>query len=113
MRWVKTLFWMVVFVFAVLFSIQNKDEVILRFGLYPIQNSEWLEIPKAPLFLVIFGALFLGVIVGGVGDLYRRFQLKKRLRQNARTIQRLEKEIEALRTPALEPDLAEGVRSNL
>ncbi len=102
MRWLKTLFWMVVFVFAVLFSIQNREEVIIRFGLYPLQNSEWLEIPKAPLFLVIFGAVFVGVIIGGAGDLYRRFQLKKRLRQNDRTIQRLEKEIEALRAPVLD-----------
>ncbi len=88
---------MVVFIFAILFSIQNKDEVVLRFGLYPIQSVEWLEVSKVPLFLVILGSVFLGVLMGGIGDLYRRFQLKGALRENQRTIERLEREIHSLR----------------
>jgi uncharacterized integral membrane protein len=99
MRWVKTLFWMVVFIFAVLFSIQNREEVNLRFGLYPLQNFEWLEVPKAPLFLVILCSVFFGVAIGGLGDFYRRFQLKKALRQNQKTIEKLEKEVQSLRGP--------------
>jgi uncharacterized integral membrane protein len=74
---------------------QNRDEVILRFGLYPLQNYSW-EVPKIPLFLVILCSFFLGVLIGGLGDLYRHFQLKKTLRQNQRMIERLEKEIQSL-----------------
>ena len=74
---------------------QNKDEVILRFGLYPLHNYLW-EVPKVPLFLVILCSIFLGVLIGGLGDLYRHFQLKKNLRQNQRMIERLEKEIQSL-----------------
>jgi uncharacterized integral membrane protein len=74
---------------------QNRDEVILRFGLYPLQNYSW-EVPKIPLFLVILCSVFLGVLIGGLGDLYRHFQLKKTLRQNQRMIERLEKEIQSL-----------------
>jgi uncharacterized integral membrane protein len=74
---------------------QNRDEVILRFGLYPLQNYLW-EIPKVPVFLVILCSIFLGVLIGGLGDLYRHFQLKKTLRQNQRMIERLEKEIQSL-----------------
>ena len=62
------------------------------------------EIPKVslPLFLVILCSIFLGVLIGGVGDLYRRFRLKKTLRQNMKTIERLEGEIQSLRGPGLD-----------
>jgi uncharacterized integral membrane protein len=86
---------MVVFLCVVLFSMQNKDEVILRFGVYPLQNYLW-ELPKIPLFLVILCSIFLGVLIGSVGDLYRHFQLKRTLRQNQRMIERLEKEVQSL-----------------
>jgi len=86
---------MVVFLCVILFSMQNKDEVILRFGLYPLQNRLW-EIPRIPLFLVILCSVFIGVLMGGLSDLYRHFQLKRTLRQNQRMIERLEKEIESL-----------------
>jgi uncharacterized integral membrane protein len=86
---------MLFLIWVILFSMQNRDEVILRFGLYPLQNYLW-EIPKIPVFLVILCSIFLGVLIGGLGDLYRHFQLKKTLRQNQRMIERLEKEIQSL-----------------
>ncbi len=88
---------MVVFILVILFSLQNRDEVVLRFGLYPIQNSLW-EIPKLPLFLIILGSVFLGVFIGGVGDFYQRYQLKKSLRQNEKMIEKLSREVEMLRS---------------
>lgn len=99
MKWVKTLFWMVVFFLAILFSIQNQDPATLRFVLFPIENYQWFEISKVslPLFLVILCSIFLGVLIGGIGDIYRRFQLKRNLRQNKKTIERLEREIQSLR----------------
>ncbi|PIX26392.1 MAG: hypothetical protein COZ69_00795 [Deltaproteobacteria bacterium CG_4_8_14_3_um_filter_45_9] len=103
MRWVKTLLWMLAFFVAILFSIQNRSEVTLRF-VFPTENYQWFEIPKIPLplFLVILCSIFLGVLIGGVGDIYRRFQLKKTLRQNQKTIKRLEREIQSLRGPGLD-----------
>ncbi len=103
MKWVKTFFWMIVFIFAILFSIQNKDEVMLRFGLYPLRNDLWLEVSRVPLFLVILCSVFLGVFIGGIGDLYRRFQLKNTLRHNQKTIESLEREIQSLRGLGLDP----------
>jgi len=102
-RWIKTLLWMLIFFVAILFSIQNRSEVTLRF-IFPIENYQWFEIPKVslPLFLVILCSIFLGVLIGGVGDLYRRFRLKKKLRQNLKTIERLEGEIQSLRGPGLD-----------
>ncbi len=88
---------MVVFILVILFSLQNREEVALRFGLYPIQNTLW-EIPKLPLFLIILGSVFLGVLIGGIGDFYQRYQLKKSLRQNERMIEKLNREVETLRS---------------
>jgi uncharacterized integral membrane protein len=102
MRWVKTLLWMIVFLCIILFFTQNKDEVALRFSLYPILNSPWFEVPKIPLFFVIICSVLLGVLIGVVGDLYSRLQLKKALRQNRKMIDKLEQEIQSLRYPELE-----------
>ena len=102
MRWVKTFLWMAAFFFAILFSLQNREEVILRMGLFPIWNHQ-LETPKVPLFLVILCSIFLGVFIGGIGDLYRRVQLKKTLRQNEKTIERLEREIQNTRGRDVDP----------
>ncbi len=101
MKWVKTLLGMIVFIFAILFSIQNREEVILRFGLYPIRDGSW-ESPKIPLFLIILCSIFLGILIGGIADLYQHFRLKRAIRQNQRTIERLEREVESLRGPGLD-----------
>jgi len=100
-KWLKTLFWMAVFVLVILFSVQNRDEVILQFGLYPVLNYQW-ELPKIPVFLAILCSIFLGVLIGSIGDLYRHFQLKKTIRQNQRMIERLEKEIQSLSGAAMD-----------
>jgi len=102
MRWLKTLLWMIVFLCIILFFTQNRDDVTLRFSLYPILNSQWFEVPKIPLFFVIICSVLFGVLIGVVGDLYGRFQLKKALRQNRKMIEKLEQEIQSLRHPELE-----------
>lgn len=90
---------MMAFFFAIHFSIQNRDEVSIR---YSIQNYQWFEVAKVPLFLVILCSVFLGVLIGVIGDLYSRFQLKRTLLQNQKMIERLEREIQSLRGPGLE-----------
>lgn len=97
MKWIKTLLTLLIFILVIFFSLQNRDEVVLRFGLYPVQDEVWELIPL-PLFLIILGSVFVGVLIGGIGDLYQRFKLKKALRQNEKMIQKLSGEIEALRS---------------
>ncbi len=101
MKWVKTLIWMVLFVLVILFSIHNRDEVTLRFAFSPLLNDQW-EVGNVPLFLVILCSVFLGVLIGGIGDLYKRLKLKKAFRQQQKTIERLEKEIQFLGKPDTE-----------
>ena len=102
MKWIKTLIIMVIFILVILFSLQNSKEVTLRFGLYHIQDRFW-DIPGLPLFLIILCSVFLGVLIGGIGDLYQRFQLKKALRQNEKMIEKLSREVETLRGSGIEP----------
>jgi uncharacterized integral membrane protein len=100
----------VAFLLAIPFFIQNRSEVTLRF-VFPWESYKWFEIPSVtlPLFLVILCSLFLGVLIGGVGDIYRRFQLKKSLRQSQKTIERLEKKIQSLQGPGLDqPSYVKG-----
>ena len=104
MKWIKTLLGIFVFIFAVLFSIQNREEVAIRFVFLPIQNYQWFEVPQCPLplFLIILCSVFLGVLIGGIGDLCSRLRLKKTIRQNQKTMERMEKEIQSLRSPLLD-----------
>jgi uncharacterized integral membrane protein len=107
MKWIKTLIVMVIFILVILFSLQNSNEVTLRFGLYPFQDRFW-EVSPLPLFLIILFSVFLGVLIGGIGDLYQRFQLKKALRQNEKMIEKLSKEVETLRSPGGESSSFRG-----
>jgi uncharacterized integral membrane protein len=98
--WVKIIFWIVILAVCLLFFQQNTEQVTIRFGLTPFIEYQFFEIPKIALFLVILCSVVLGVVMGGVGDLYRRFQLRRSLHQKQKTIDRLEKEIQSLRGPA-------------
>ena len=100
MRWVKTLLWMLAFFVAIIFSIQNRSDVVLRFA-FPWESHPWFEVPRVPLpvFLVILCSIFLGVLIGGVGDMIQRFQLKRSLRKNQKKMEMLEREIQSLRGP--------------
>jgi uncharacterized integral membrane protein len=101
MKWFKFLLLAILFLAALFFSMHNMDPVTLRFGLYPLQDQAWLETPQFPLFLAILLSILLGIIIGGSADFYRRFQLKRMLRRNQKTIERLEKEVQSLRTSGL------------
>ncbi len=104
MKWAKTLLWMIVFIIAFLFSIQNGEQVTLQFVLLPIRSYQWIEVPRVslPLSLVLLAAIFLGALIGGIGDFYRRFQLKQLLRQSQKTVEQLEQEVESLRNSAFQ-----------
>jgi uncharacterized integral membrane protein len=98
-KWVKSLLWMAVFFFAIHFSIQNRDEVVLQYSFHHFRY----ETERVPLFLIIFCSVFLGVLLGGIADLYGRLQLKKAIRRNEKRIEKLERETESLRTDPTPP----------
>jgi uncharacterized integral membrane protein len=97
--WVKIIFLVVILTVCIFFFLQNTEQVAIRFGLSPFKEYQFFEISKVPLFLVIVCSIVLGILMGGLGDLYRRFQLGRSLRQKQKTIERLEREIQSLRGP--------------
>lgn len=99
MNWLKTLIWMIVFFFVIHFSLQNRDAVTLR---YSIQNYQWFEFSNIPVFIIILCSIFLGVLLGGLSELYGRYKLKKSLRQSRITIERLERELNSLKISEIE-----------
>jgi len=86
---------MVAFFFVIHFSIQNKEEVLLQ---YSLSHYQVFALPPVPLFIVMLGSVFFGVLLVSVGDVYRRLEIKKTLRHHQKTIERLEEEIHSLRT---------------
>jgi uncharacterized integral membrane protein len=103
MKWTLLLMiFMIVILFTILFYFQNRDEVTLRLGLYPLKNYQWVEVPKIPVFFVILGSVLLGAFIGWMGDFWSRFQLKRAFRQNQKRIERLEREMQSFRDAELE-----------
>jgi uncharacterized integral membrane protein len=100
MRWIKTLFLLLAIFVVIIFSVQNQSEVVLHFA-FPWESYELFAVPSVPLplFLVILCSIFLGVLIGGIGDIYQRFRLKKNLRKNQKKVEMLEREIQSLRGP--------------
>ncbi len=98
MRWIKTLFLLLAVFVVIIFSVQNQSEVVLRFA-FPWESYELFVVPSIPLplFLVILCSIFLGVLIGGFGDIYQRFQLKQNLRKNQKKVEMLEREVQSLR----------------
>ncbi len=102
MGWVKNLFLLVILIISVFFFLQNTEQVAIRFGLSPFKDYQLFEISKVPLFLIILCSVLLGILIGGLGNLYKHFQLRRAIRQNQKTIERLEREIQSLRGPGLD-----------
>ncbi len=99
MGWAKIILVVIILAICIFFFLQNTEQVSIRFGLSPLNEYQFFEIRRVPLFLVILCSVVLGVLMGGVGDLYRRFQMGRSLRQKQKTIERLEKELQSLRGP--------------
>ncbi len=102
MGWVKSLFLLVILIVSIFFLLQNAEPVVIRFGLSPLADYQFFEIFKIPLFLVILCSVLLGILIGGLGNLYKHFQLMRTIRQNQKAIERLEREIQSLRGPGLD-----------
>ncbi len=102
MGWVKNLLLLIILIVSIFFFLQNTEQVVIRFGLSPLTDYQFFEISKIPLFVVILGSVLLGILIGGLGSVYKHFQLKRTIRQNQKSIERLEREIQSLRSPGLD-----------
>ena len=103
MGWVKNIALFIILIIIIFFFMQNAEPVVIRFGLSPFSDRQFFEISNIPLFLAILCSIILGILIGGLGSLYKNFQLKKTIRQNQKSIEKLEEEVQSYRRPLEQP----------
>ena len=85
----KAILILLLFFLTVTFSLQNVDYVNIRYYGF----SEALTVP---LFIVVLTAVFLGIIIGGIGGLVSNFKLRMELRKRVRELERIRKDTTAI-----------------
>lgn len=103
MRLIKILFLVLVLVAGVIIAVANRDPMI--FNLVPVQAD--LGVPTSfelPVFIVVFGALFLGIVIGLVLEALREGYHRKNEREFKRKAAVLDREVHRLARKAGEED---------
>ncbi len=81
----------------IVFALANRQLVVLNFN--PLVPSEALSTPGVgvPLFLVLFGVLLFGVVIGGVATWFAQAPHRRDERAYRRETERLNREVAAMR----------------
>lgn len=92
----------------IVFALANRQLVIVNFN--PLAPPEALSAGGAgvPLFLVIFGVLLVGVLLGGVATWFAQSPHRRDERQFKRENERLHRELETARRSPGNPALLEA-----
>ncbi len=78
----RLLFWTVLVplgALVVLFAVANRAPVVVSFDPFSGENSALAF--SAPLFLVMFAAVILGVVIGGIASLLHRYRMWRAVRR--------------------------------
>ena len=78
----RLLFWVVLVplgALTVLFAVANRAPVVVSFDPFSGEHSALAF--SAPLFLVMFAAVILGVAIGGIASLMHRYRMWKAIRR--------------------------------
>lgn len=89
-------------VVLIVFALANRQLVVVNFN--PFVPTDALASPGVgvPFFLVLFGVLLLGVILGGIATWFAQAPHRRDERTYRRESERLNRELEAMRrAPAL------------
>jgi transposase len=96
LRFLKTLLLLPVAVVVVLLAVANRGPVIL--SLDPFSRTAPEISVSVPLYIVIFAAIALGMLIGGVGAWLAQAKHRRARRLYGREVSRLRSEAERLRT---------------
>ncbi len=109
MRFVRLLFFVVVTLAALYLAEANRAPVTI--SLDPFQGSDASELTfKAPLFLVIFGSVAVGVVLGAAASWLRHAEARRTARLARTELAKTRSEVEGLRQQALSNLPGEGAR---
>ena len=85
----------------IVFALANREPVTLRFNPFVSSSDPGIPGVGVPLFLVIFGVLLVGVLLGGIATWFAQGQHRRDERSFRRENERLHRELEAAhRAPA-------------
>ncbi|CAO4140406.1 LapA family protein [Methylorubrum aminovorans] len=105
-RFLKALVLLPIAVVVVLLAVANREPVTLSFDPFSPEPVFSLVLP---LYAVLFGAVALGILVGGIGSWLGQAGTRQRARYHRREADRLAKEAAELKTfgtPGFEPGYA-------
>jgi uncharacterized integral membrane protein len=112
-RFLKALILLPVAILVVLLAVANRAPVTLSFDPFSQEAPEFST--QLPLFAVIFAAVMLGVVIGGVASWLAQGRNRKTRRQLRRETRQLRHETERLKAqnpsttlPATVPSRAQG-----
>ncbi|KAB1073237.1 lipopolysaccharide assembly protein LapA domain-containing protein [Methylobacterium planeticum] len=99
-RFLKGLVLLPIAILVVLLAVANRDAVRLSFD--PFSPEAPVFSLTLPLYAVLFVAVALGVVVGGIGAWLGQGETRRKARERRREIRRLEGETARLKTYAPE-----------
>lgn len=105
MRYVKYLFLAVIAVCLITLALANREVVTLR--LVPEELASflpWSWSLRMPLFLVVFGGIVAGLLIGFVWEWLREWGQRRQLSRLERELKRLERELKLAKARAGEAD---------
>ena len=105
----RFLFWLVVLPLAVataVFAVNNRKAAFVDFQPLPYA----LEMP---LYLLLIGAVFFGLVIGGVATWFGQHHWRARARDLHRRVKHLEGEIEGFRTRTAPQGATQGAVSQV
>ena len=79
---------------AIAFAIGNHDPVSISFD--PIADSPDFKL-EAPLYIVLFAALILGVLLGGIATWFGKGQHRRAARMYRRDVEKLRGDLDRVR----------------
>jgi uncharacterized integral membrane protein len=82
-------------ILTVLFAVANREHVVVSFD--PFSSRAPAFAISLPLFIVIFLAIIIGVVLGGLASLTRHYRLWRAARQAREEIERYKADAEAER----------------
>jgi len=110
MRYLRYAFLAILAVCLITVALANRDDVTLR--LLPTELANLFGLTGTttlPLFLVIFGGIVAGILIGFVWEWFREFKQRADAAAMKRENQRLLKEVARLRVAEPEPELQDDV----
>lgn len=105
-RFLKALILLPVAIVVLLLAVANRNEVVLSFDPFSPEPAFSLVLP---LYAIVFAAVALGILVGGIGAWLGQGKTRASARHHRRERERLERETAQIRTFGPDPGNTYGV----